>query len=425
MRATFSSILSAETLSPRRLLLILAAILGAAFALRVGTRLVQGEAHYWANSYSYLYTLAEGVTRGAGFCQSAGCERPPLYLTFLALTKFAGKNWLLVVIPQALMGAGTALLAFLIGRRLFTPVTGLLSAAGVAFYPYYVMHDTALQDTAMTTFVVALSVWLLVRAAQEDRARDWLMAGLALGALVLVRAAMAPSAAAVLAWALVWGPSGSHAHRLRNAMILLAAISVTVSPWLAYTYRVTGTPALTTDSGYLLWQGNNPGVFAYYPAESIDRSVFEEFSRLPRNDQAQIDRYSSDPATISERYKRRAIEFMREDPWRTAQYAARKLTAAFSWTFNPYRGQLAQWAYAASYVPVMLLGIAGMVLTRRRPETMLIAMLYLAFIGVSAVFFAHTSHRSYLDIYWIVFAAEMLRQASAAKPPASSNFMNR
>jgi hypothetical protein len=49
-----------------------------------------------------------------------------------------------------------------------------------------------------------------------------------------------------------------------------------------------------------------------------------------------------------------------------------------------------------------------MFLARRRREVILIEMLFLAFIGVTAVFWAHTSHRSYLDVYWIVFAASMV-----------------
>ncbi|MDO8876384.1 MAG: glycosyltransferase family 39 protein [Pseudolabrys sp.] len=408
MAAPRFPLLSVDTLTHRRIVTILAAILVAAFAARIGARLYFGEAYFWTNSYFYLYELAQGVARGAGFCQAAGCERPPLYLSFLALTTLAGKSYLPIVIPQALMGAGTALLAFLIGRRLFTPASGLLAAAGAAFYPYYVMHDTALQDTAMVTFVMALSVWLLVRAAQEDRARDWLMAGIALGALVLVRAAMAPSVAAVLLWALVWGTRGPLVARLRTTLFLAAACMLTATPWLAYTHRATGAPVLTTDSGYLLWQGNNAGVFSYYPAESIDRSALAAIAGLPLEEQAELNRLSGDAAAISDRHRQRAIAFMRADPWRTVHYAARKLDAAFSWTFNPYRGALAQWVYAASYIPVALLGITGMVLARRRPETALIAMLYLAFIGVSAVFFAHTSHRSYLDIYWIVFAASVL-----------------
>jgi 4-amino-4-deoxy-L-arabinose transferase-like glycosyltransferase len=408
--------LSNDTLTYRWIVTILISILAAAFAARLGARLYLGEAHYWANSYSYLYDLAEGIARGAGFCQAAGCERPPLYLAFLALTTLAGKHYLLIVIPQALMGAGTAGLAFLIARRLFSPLAGLIASAIAAFYPYYVMHDTALQDTGMVTFMLALSVWLVLRASEHGSLRDWLLAGVALGALVLTRAAMAPSVAAILLWTFVWGTRGALTARLRNALVLLATIAMTLSPWLTYTARVAGAPSLTTDSGYLLWQGNNPGVFAYYPRESIDRSALEEFARLPPQQQAELDRFSGNAAAVSDRYRQRALSFMREDPWRTAQYAARKLTAAFSWTFNPYRGALAQWVYAASYVPVMALGIAGMVIARRRPATMLIALLYLAFAAVSAVFFAHTSHRSILDVYWMIFATSVLTSRERGTP---------
>ena len=408
--------LSNDTLTDRRIVTILVAILAAAFVARLGARLYLGEAHYWANSYSYLYDIAEGIARGEGFCQAAGCERPPLYLAFLALTTLAGKHYLLIVVPQALMGASTALLAFLIARHLFSPLAGLLAAAIAAFYPYYVMHDTALQDTGMVTFLLALSVWLVLRASRDGRLAGWLLAGLALGALVLTRAAMAPSVAAILLWAFIWGTRGARTGRLRNALVLLATIAMTLTPWLAYTARVTGAPVLTTDSGYLLWQGNNAGVFAHYPVESIDRSALEEFAKLPPEQQTELDRLSGNAAAVSDRYRQRALSFMREDPWRTTQYAARKLTAAFSWTFNPYRGVLAQWAYAASYVPVMVLGIAGMVIARRRPETMLIALLYLAFAAVSAVFFAHTSHRSILDVYWMMFAASVLTSRERGTP---------
>ena len=355
MAAPLPFIRSTETLSHRRLLLILAAILCAAFALRVGARLVQGEAHFWANSYSYLYHLAEGVARGDGFCPATSCERPPLYLAFLALTTFAGKSYLWIIIPQAAMGAGTALLAFLIGKQIFTPGAGFIACAITAFYPYYVIHDTALQDTAMVTFALALAVWLLLRAAAQGRRRDWLIAGIALGLVVLVRVAMAPTIAAVLLWAIIWGTKGALPARLGNGLFLAAGVALTLSPWLAYTWRATGTLVLSTDNGYALWGGNHAGVFSYYPAQSIDISAHQALAALPPNDRAELRQLSGDKVAVSDWYKQRAIDYMRDDPWRTLQSAARKLNAAFSWTFNPYRGQLAQWVYALSYVPVACL----------------------------------------------------------------------
>jgi hypothetical protein len=85
-----------------------------------------------------------------------------------------------------------------------------------------------------------------------------------------------------------------------------------------------------------------------------------------------------------------------------------KLDAGLSWRLNPFREPLVQAAYSITYVPVAILGVIGLFLARRRPEVILIGMLFVAFICVTAVFWAHTSHRSYLDVYLIVFAASVV-----------------
>ena len=94
------------------------------------------------------------------------------------------------------------------------------------------------------------------------------------------------------------------------------------------------------------------------------------------------------------------------------QRKTRKLIAGFSWKLNPPREPVAQWSYAAFYAPASILGLAGMFLARRRRETLLIAMAFVSFIGVTAVFWAHTSHRSYLDVYLFIFSASLARDAS-------------
>src|SRR5262249_26255737 len=80
------------------------------------------------------------------------------------------------------------------------------------------------------------------------------------------------------------------------------------------------------------------------------------------------------------------------------------------WRLNPFREPLAQAAYSIAYVPVAILGIIGMFLARRRREVILIGLLFIGFICVTSVFWAHTSHRSYLDVYWIVFASSVLER---------------
>lgn len=406
-----------ESLARRRLILIVAAILAAGFAARLGVRMAFGEAYFWKNGYLFLYAAAKHLAAGGGFCNGTNCPRPPLYLTFLALTTFGGKHYLLIVIPQALLGACTALFAFLIGRQVFNTATGVLACAMTAFYPYYVVHDTALQDTAIVTFCMALAVWLLLRANERNRRADWLLAGLALGSMVLARASTAPAIGAALLWVAVWGRATLR-ERLRAGTIVLLALSASVLPWLIYTNHVAGAPVLSTDIGYELWVANNPDTFSRYPARSIDRSTEVARAKLAPQDRAELRRRAGNQIAIGDWYFQRALGFMRANPWRVVQGGMRKLVAGFSWRLNPYREPLAQAAYAVGYVPVAVLGIIGMVLARRRPATVLVGLLFLAFMAVSFVFWAHTSHRTHLDIYWIVFAASVVdrfRQRLAAR----------
>src|SRR5262249_21984312 len=159
-----------------------------------------------------------------------------------------------------------------------------------AFYPYYVMHDTALQETGMVTFCTALSVWLLMRASKLNRNIDWFLAGVVLGAIPLIRASVAPVIGVGLLWCALWGTQGNCLDKLRKSSILLLAVALVTGPWLARTYLLTGVPVFSSQTGWALWMGNNPDTFSRYPAESIDRSRDEAWFKLVEADRADLQR---------------------------------------------------------------------------------------------------------------------------------------
>src|SRR5215831_1743617 len=126
---------------------IIVAICAAAFLVRLLYRARLGEADFFLNGYSFFYEYAKNIVAGKGLWIEGGgyAMRPPIYPYFLSIAAFMGGHYLLIVIPEALFGAGTVLCAYLIGRELFAERSGLIAAAMTAFYPYYVVHDTALQ----------------------------------------------------------------------------------------------------------------------------------------------------------------------------------------------------------------------------------------------------------------------------------------
>jgi hypothetical protein len=135
---------------------------------------------------------------------------------------------------------------------------------------------------------------------------------------------------------------------------------------------------------------------------------------LSATDRADLQRLANDEIGRSNWFARRALAYMRENPLAVLQGMFRKLEAAFSWRLNPFRGPLEQAAYSIAYVPIAMLGLVGMFLARQQREVILFGMLFLAFICVTAVFWAHTSHRSYLDVYLIVFAASVVERVWSA-----------
>jgi 4-amino-4-deoxy-L-arabinose transferase-like glycosyltransferase len=399
-------------------LVLLIALLTLAFAARIAVRVALERQYFGSNGDDFSYDIAGHLAAGETPCGPAGCA----FSTLLTGSVLAGHSFWLIVLPQALLGAGTALCAYLIGAQLFNRRTGVLACAITAVYPYYLMHDTALQDTVLVTFLAALSVWLLLRARRRNTNFDWLLAGVALGTLPLVRASLTLAIAVGLLWCLLWGASGRLSDRLRKSSLLALAALLILGPWLFYTYRVTGIPVISTETGLALWVGNNPDTFSHYPAASIDRSRDEAMRHLSVTDTARLAALAKDEGARSNWYMHRALAFMRANPSAALTGAVRKIAAGFSSRLNPYRERLAQAAYFVGYFPVAVLGLLGMALARKKPGTILIALLFLSFIAVTAIFWAHTRHRAYLDVYWIVFAASVLaglrlKRRFRAKPP--------
>ncbi len=260
----------------------------------------------------------------------------------------------------------------------------------------------------MVTFVVALSIWLLLRAARLNRSSNWFLAGMALGAIALTRASTASFIPLALIWTTWVGASGSISVRLRKTAFIVLALTVTVGPWLIRTWRIIGEPVLSSQTGRALWIGNNAETFSFYPYQSIDLSTAAAAERLSAEDWAELKHVSGNEIEVSRWFAAKAVAFIRQHPSLTVQRSFRKLLAGFSWGLNPLREPLAQWSYFVFYAPVSILGAFGMFVARRRRETLLIIMAFISFIGVTAVFWAHTSHRTYLDIYLIIFAAAVL-----------------
>lgn len=389
--------------------MFLFAILVVAFLVRLAWRIYKGSADFWANGCLPCFDLASNLAAGHGLhVEGAGWAlKMPAYPAFLALASMAGKSYLWIVIPQALIGAGVVLCAYLIGRELFGKSAGVLASLLAAGYPYYVVHDTALEETGMFTFLTALAVFLLLRARRSSTVIGWTMAGLALGVATLTRQTLAPFAVLALVWIVLWGERNP-GRKLDRLIAVAAPLCLLVGLWMARNYMMVGSPVLTSAFGRQLWNANNPNAFTHDPEESKDGGAEAAFAALTPGQRQDLDGMA-DEVLKSDWFENLALAYMSAHPLDTLRGAGRRILAGFSWRLHPGQEQLAPLVYLISYGPIAILGLLGMVVARRdwKNHTLVYA-LFLAFAAVTAVLTAHTCDRSYLDVYWIVFAAGLL-----------------
>ena len=378
----------------------------AAFLLRVAARLMQGIDHFWVNGYTFFFDLAHSIATGKGVALANGTPtafRVPLYPVLLAgLT--LGHRWAWpVVIAEALIGAGTCVCAAILTREMVRgpscEIAAMLAAAVTAIYPYYVVHDTALQETSLFTLLTLIAVILALRVARTGARLPAVWCGLVLGLDVLTRSPIAPFAMIVPLWLMA-------RKRFAPAFLCALVLAATVSPWFIRNFLLTGEPVLTTEAGFELWNGNNPMLFDYYPMQSVDVSINAHLDMLEAQDAKDLPPLGSSALVVDRWFRQRALAYIRAHLSLFVENGFRKIGAAFDWLPTPRRTRAQTVLHVLSFGPVMVVGLWGM--WRRRADwrdDSLIYLLFAQFLLVTAVYFGQTNHRVFLDVYFIVFAA--------------------
>lgn len=182
----------------------------------------------------------------------AYAEHAPGYPYFLAAVLTVSDSLTTVRVLQSILGAIGCVLTARIAARTLTPrafvPAGLLQAA----YAPLIYLDTAILAEGALLFLLIASLDL-VTGAGRNRTR-WLVAGLLLGAAIVVRptAAVLVPAYAIVLWRL------ERKSALRLATALTAGTAIIVMPVVIQNWRVTGIPFVQAYGGLNFYLGNRP-----------------------------------------------------------------------------------------------------------------------------------------------------------------------
>jgi len=191
--------------------------------------------------------LGRRIARGEGFRGEIIGRRAPLYPLIIGVIYWVfGEHEVMVQLFQCLTFAGTALLAWDMGRLLFNRRTGMIAGLLCALHPSLLRYVPDFHLESVFAFLFTLCVWSSVQL--------YLRPGMLRGALFGISAGLACLTKAVLLLypplfiAILWltrrrtrGPEPALPRfTISTAGVILVAMALTISPWTIRNYRVSG-----------------------------------------------------------------------------------------------------------------------------------------------------------------------------------------
>ncbi len=373
-------------------LVALVAILLLGLGLRAGEAWDGRPPVYDAAAYARIAAELErgnGFTLGRDATQPASNYSPGLPLLAGGLHALTGGvHERAARLVLALIGALSVLFAYLIGRRLSGPLAGLVAGFAVAIYPALLEYQGMLMSEPLAASLLSGAV-LSMLWADARRAPEWLIPGLLLGALALVRpeylAISLPIAVVVFAH------NGRDGWRtgLAQALILLAGLAVVVAPWaVRNAVALDRFVPISTGGGQVLFAG------AYMPSggdpERVGEEVLERHPelrrQLPRDARLEQilaalarQRYPDleTDAALSKMGRERLWEDVSERPVAYLGFLANKLWLL--WGHGP-RDVMHAPAWAILHWLLLAFGLVGLaaLARQRRWEALLLATILLA-----------------------------------------------
>ncbi len=353
-----------------------------------------------ADSTDYVQ-MAKHLNRGQGF-QISGVpttRRPPVYAALIA--PFLKYNFfpLGVQILQALLVAFSCILIYAISVQMFDQKTGLLAAALFSLDYMSVRQTVALLPEVVFVFFILVSFYCLFKGLKA-RPMAWLfLSGIFAGLSVLTKDSLLFYFPILVLWLWLW-KGGVKPGLLRGVVFALGFMSV-ITPWVARNCLLHGKPVLiTVSSGHTFYLGNNPSVTGRITGQDWalgEDTVLPEDPHLPPLFTVEADRY----------LMRKGMEFVRDHPQKFFYLMGRKTLNMW----RPYRTDspmIAKILITLTYIPVLIFGLWGMALTKKRWKELFPVLVFLFYIvSIHAVMVASVRYRYPAMPFLTMFASYM------------------
>jgi 4-amino-4-deoxy-L-arabinose transferase-like glycosyltransferase len=371
-------------------------LLALALLLRVGFVLQEPRGFYFFDSVDYD-RAAQSLLQTGSFDRLY--DHLPLYpLLMAAVYRLFGTGLLPLRLVQALLSTGICLCVWILGRRLFGARTGALALAASALFPLQVV----LPGIEYPVVLGSLLIWgALTLYCRQEGAGELSPGRLAVAGILAGLACMTFEAGAALGlFLVVWTLRGpvSWVKRARRASILVAAILLTLIPWILLMSRADNfRPVLRRAAVHLpTAPGDDPPVAVGNGENLLDDKV----GGMLRHPMFTVKYVVGEFVQFWNPYPSRLwaaapefrVEAHREDPRMLVE--------------NPLVGRRARMMYAVVFSALLALALAGAAIAVRKvPRAQFLAW-WPVLLGLAyAPFFTQTRYRIPADPAFFILAA--------------------
>lgn len=365
---------------------ILALSIRLAFIAAAGNNVESDEAEY--------DRLGLNLTESRGYINSfdgaATSHRPPLYPAMLAIIyRTFGHDYFIVRLIQALIGALTVCVFYLIAGKIFNKPTALLVGIFSSFYMTFVFYTKFLYTETLFSFLLAVIVFMIIDAKDPGIIRFSLI-GVLCGLLTLIRTTgfFMPIIACAALSAKIFDQKSFLRKAAPSYLAVILCFGLVLLPWTMRNYRVHKRFVfVSTNGGLNMYQAVKPvagKVFEMGPNDEVGRKAGTIFNEVDRNNF----------------YVKSAIKAYAEDPFQALKVLAMRVL--FFWNvidWNVTDGKVINYHFMF-ILPFSILGILFSL--KEKKDIFLISLIILYFSSLVLVFQGFPRFRMPIDGYIVI-----------------------
>jgi 4-amino-4-deoxy-L-arabinose transferase-like glycosyltransferase len=308
---------------------------------------------------------------------------------------------------QAVIGALSALIIYLLGKRMLGQTTGILAGLGIAAYPLLVYMSGEVYPETLFVFLLSLILFSAFRVStprpEGIDSRSIVLSGMLLGLTTLCRSNLLTLFPVLTIWPFL--NLGVKAA-LRVVVLMFFVTGLVILPWTIRNYVIFGEfVPLSTQGGGALWQGNN--------ALSAGGGTLANQDTWPNADYPDRGWYGWSGLTepeSSRKFAREAKRWIRENPLSFVALIPQKILRA--WSPVSFTTQSSRTAHPLTkiilfpYIPFLLLALYGSLTVFKSWRVILPLYTMPALVTLqAAIYFGGTRYSILMAPALIIFAA--------------------